>query len=103
MSDGLVMLALALASYRLWRLIAVDGVTAAIRKRVFFPDDRSHRKLLYDLVSCAWCLGSWIAFAAVAGVWAVRPLPLPALWFGAVAAGVGLIQAIDEALEPGSW
>lgn len=97
MSDGLVLLALVLAAYRIWRLVAVDEVFDSVRGRVIGEG------FLHTLLSCAWCAGSWVAFAAVGGLWAVRPLPLPALWFGAVAAGVGLVHTVAERLEPGDW
>ena len=47
-----------LASYRLWRLIAEDTITERAREWYYThtPD------VIEDLVSCPFCLGSWLAF-----------------------------------------
>ena len=49
---------MALASYRLWRLVGYDDVTESFREKL--PER------LYDMVTCPWCLGSWVSFAVVA-------------------------------------
>jgi hypothetical protein len=40
---------------------------------------------------CPWCLGTWVAAAAVALTCHWASLPLPVLWWGAVAHAVGLL------------
>ena len=45
---------ISLASYRLWRLVGEDSITEGLRDRL--------PAWLYEMVTCAWCLGSWVAF-----------------------------------------
>lgn len=52
-----------LVAYRLWRLVAKDDITEPIRQRVFWPSN--DRPTLELMVSCPWCLGSWVAFGTV--------------------------------------
>lgn len=42
---------------------------------------------------CPWCAGSWLSAAVVAVVAQLVSLPLPVLWWGAVATGVGILGA----------
>lgn len=98
MSDGLAFVLACLASYRLWRLLALDTLPllAGPRDRIEdaiaarWGDDWS------DGLKCAWCLGFWCSCAVVGALWAARPLPLPALWFGAVSCVVGIVAMTVE-------
>lgn len=77
-------------SYRTWRFFGRDDITAPFRDRL--------PALVAKGVSCAWCLGTWIA---VAGAFLVHryatALPGHWLWWAvAVACGVGLMERVDE-------
>lgn len=87
-----------LAAFRVWRLLAADKLPPImwLRDRLENTVDRRFGVVWADGVTCPWCTGSWVAFAVVAAVWAVRPLPLPALWFAAVAAAVGFLAEWDR-------
>lgn len=54
---------LTLASYRVWRLAALDSITEPIRARFIFREGRGWQ-FLADLIECPWCLGFWISGAA---------------------------------------
>ena len=68
---------LGLASFRIWRILAVDKVFEPVRDRVFrladhkpdSPDDR-YRYSLDEFVSCPWCFGFWIVLGWW-GLWQV--------------------------------
>lgn len=99
MSDALLFVLVVLASYRVWRLFAIDALPPFTWTR-----DRVEKAVRHRFgttwaagVSCPWCSGWWLSCAVVAATWAVRPLPLPALWFGAVSTAVGLLARVDEA------
>lgn len=87
-----------LAAFRLWRLLAVDRLPPLMwpRDRLEAFVDRRFGTVWADGITCPHCSGSWVAFAVVAAVWACHPLPLPALWFGAVAASVGFLAQWDQ-------
>lgn len=71
---GLVLLSL--ASFRIWRLIAVDTVTEQIRYRITRTDEylkgnpAEYREKLDEFISCPWCFGFWIVLAWW-GLWQV--------------------------------
>lgn len=98
MSLVLVFVLAALASYRLWRFVALDDFPPATRIRDGFEAwvDEHHGSDWAAGISCAWCAGWWASCVVVGLVWAVRPLPLPALWFGAVSALVGIVAMTVE-------
>lgn len=79
---------IALASYRLWRLVGQDDITAPWREKL--PAGK-----LYDLTTCPWCLGSWITFAVTAVTAQVTSVALPVLVALAAATVVGLIGRLD--------
>ena len=91
MTNALLFVALSFASYRLWRLIGKDEITAPLRAPM-------HGKLL-ELVTCEWCLGTWLSFAAVYSThrWLVVLKPHWLLWAVAVSCAVGLLgTAVDR-------
>lgn len=50
--DGLVV---GLVSYKIWRTIALDLISASVRNKM--------GELTLDFVSCAHCLGFWLSLA----------------------------------------
>lgn len=60
---------LALASWRFWRLVALDAITDGIRRKVTGLGDWTevdvipweYREGLADFISCPWCLGFWLS------------------------------------------
>jgi hypothetical protein len=87
---------LTLASYRVWRLIALDSITEPIRARFIFREGRGW-EWLSTLVTCPWCSGFWISGAASLGWLLAFGLPLGwlALLWPAVSALVGMIGWFD--------
>lgn len=69
------------ASYRVWRLVGEDNITEPLRERL--------SGVWLDLVSCPWCLGSWLAFGITWGADAAVGLPHPFLVGLAAAVVVG--------------
>lgn len=98
MSLALLFVLVTAASYRLWRLLALDDLPplVAVRDRVEDAIRRRHGVDWSNGLQCAWCLGAWCSFAVVGAVWSVHPLPLPALWFAAVSTVVGLAAMTIE-------
>lgn len=90
---------LTLASYRAWRLIALDTITEPIRSRVIFRDGRVW-EWLATLITCVWCSGAWVSGAASLSWLYAMDLPLGwlALLWPAVSALVGMLDWLD----PGS-
>jgi len=87
---------LSLAAYRVWRLCAVDDITAPVRDRltgrVYASEQPGRYRLGLDkFVGCPWCAGFWVA-VAVWAVWSWQPhWTLAAAAPFAVSAMVGLI------------
>lgn len=94
-SELVLLITLALASYRLWRILGKDSITEPIRAHL----DRSAREntrwavWMADLIECPWCLGFWIAGAVVANLWPWDTLAELAVAWLAVSCLVGLIGA----------
>lgn len=83
-------LLLALAAYRVWRLIAFDEVTAHARSRL------AGHPTLETFTRCPWCFGFWITLALWAAWW-VWPHPiLVALAPLAISTLVGLTASVDR-------
>jgi len=88
---------LALAAYRLFRIVGYDTITQPIRERVTgykdsdtLPSDVTDAKLAY-LFRCPWCLGWWVSLA-VWGVYEASPhWALVAATPLAISAGCGII------------
>lgn len=76
-------------AYRVWRLIAVDSITSTPRLKLIKPGS-----WLDTLVSCPWCLGSWIAFGITAWVALAYDLPYPWLAAGGAAVTTGILGTI---------
>lgn len=92
-SLGLLLVLTALAAYRLTRLVTTDDVPfGQFRFRLL---SRWSGTLAADGLTCAWCVGSVISWALVAGVAQVRSIPLPAIAALAVSCVVGFLGNHD--------
>lgn len=97
----LVLIALALTSYRLTRLLVVDEFppikTQRVRLAQWGRTGPDH--WLTYLSRCPWCAGVWVSGLLTLATWlAVDTLPVPFLQWGAAAAVTGFLSAA----EPGS-
>lgn len=99
MSPALLFVALSLAAFRVWRLIGRDSITEPVRD--WIGDRFKPTSKLLELLTCSWCLGTWIALLATFAVhhWLVTLEPHWLLWAVAVAGVVGLLGLIDEKLS----
>lgn len=88
---------LALAVYRVWRIVAVDQITEPIRARFIFRDGRVWQWIA-DLIECPWCLGFWLS--GVASVAYVGALGLSWWWvwllWPAVSCVVGILGKLVD-------
>lgn len=89
-------LLIALAAWRVWRLIAVDTITEPLRYRLAYDGH------LANFISCPWCLGFWITVAATGlywwlgnSGWSIVEAVLVAF---AASALVGIINEADDRL-----
>lgn len=84
----------------MWRLVGRDDITQPARDVIFRNTEGSVNRYLHDLITCAWCAGTWISLAAVYAThrWLVPLSPHWLLWAVAVAAVVGFLGELDEKL-----
>jgi hypothetical protein len=89
-------------AYRLARLVSADTLTVAARERVYrfaWRDENTPRAgwrtYVYELMSCAHCLGIWAA-AGVVAAWYVWPW---VWWPVLVLAAAGVQSAVTSILE----
>lgn len=101
MSPVVAIPVIALASYRLWRLLALDVITLQIRVWLFRIDPEGEREprfgsALYWL-HCPWCSGTWLtALVTLAADRTIDGgLQVPVLSAAAAAALTGLLGAYD--------
>lgn len=92
---------LALASFRVWKLIADDSLLDRPRAQVLKRLDGKWELFL----TCPWCAGFWISLGAYAGWIALGPgrWATGELWLGAatvlaISAATGLIASTYETL-----
>lgn len=88
MNVAVVWLLGTLAAYRLWRLVALDTITAGIRDRL--------PSRVVDPLTCPWCAGAWTSAALFVAIQAVEPFtswPMLAVCAAAASTVVGLIGA----------
>lgn len=60
------------ATYRVWRLLAIDRILDAPRNRVLIDKDGDWREGLVEFVTCPWCFGFWLVLATW-GAWLLWP------------------------------
>jgi hypothetical protein len=105
--DWWTLLLLGLASYRIYRLIAMDTLLDIPRAwlvglrgwREGQPIPRGYRNRLANFLVCPWCLGFWVALASW-GAWQLWPhaaLVVAAPF--AISAVVGFLSRLDEGEE----
>ena len=101
---------LALASFRITRLIVFDKITEFIRQpffdeieeeneegtiEVFYRPKRTPiKKFIGELLSCYWCTGVWISIAVVAGFLFYPTIFLPIMLVFAVAGLAAILESI---------
>lgn len=95
MTDALLFVALSLGTFRAWRLIGRDDITAFLRRPL--PE------IVLKGISCPWCFGTWCALLSTLAVdrFVVALHPHWLLWFAGVAASVGFLGEIDARLDDG--
>lgn len=93
---------LALAAFRVWKLVADDVIFDPLRDRILdlFESNPKRASSLAGFLVCGWCLGFWVAVA-----WWLAWLALPTVtlvvatpW--ALATVVGLLASRDEGESP---
>jgi hypothetical protein len=93
-------LTIGLASVAAWRVIAVDAVTAPLRRRLYGETGvniRDSRLMLWlhTWQKCPWCAGAWITAAVTVAVDATVGLPKPLLVFAAARYVTGWVGSRD--------
>lgn len=96
---GLEFLILALAAYRVWKLVAEDSILLGPRAWVFSRFSRDGKPgRLQEWASCPWCAGFWISLAWALAFWADHRAIWAAVPF-ALSAVVGLAYSTLERLD----
>lgn len=93
-------LLIGVASYSLWRVMAVDTITKPARRWLFTEHRDDHGGKLYKWLKlwykCPWCAGAWVTALVTILVDVTTSLPLPLLVFAAARAVCGWIGGHDE-------
>lgn len=95
---------MALASYRAWRIVGADTWPPSKVLRDWLDRQAARAEVegegfwveVHEMVTCPWCLGTWVSGGVVLIVDVVHGLSLPLLQWGAVACIVGLIGKADD-------
>ena len=109
MHEFLLFILLALACYRVTRLVTTDKITEPIFDKIRFglerrwyakhgpvgSDTHFNSKLAF-LLSCPWCLGFWISGAGTLLVSLVYGLDYPILTWLATSTVVGFLGRFDS-------
>lgn len=97
MTDPVLFVLLALASFRLWRFLGRDEFPLTAWPRRYAARRWGEGSVAFYWVQCPWCAGSWISAVVVAVVdLGFRPLDLPVLWWLAVSTVVGLLGGVVD-------
>lgn len=94
-------LTIGLASFALWRVIAVDALTKPLRAKVFTEARQESSKFYQWLklwAQCPWCAGAWVTalLTLLTDLFVEDGLPAPFLVFAAARAVTGYIGSHDE-------
>jgi hypothetical protein len=97
MSAPVLFIILTAATARLTRIIVADTILDGPRLRWFkrfapSPSRGRPAHPLGQLVDCPWCIGWWFAGACVAVAARFGSVPLPLLWWPAVAEAAALVS-----------
>lgn len=100
--SAVLLAAMGLATFRLWRVVGRDTWPPAewlrdvLDHRAGVTSGHTFWNTLQDWALCPWCLGAWIAagMVVVVDLWFV-PLPLPFVQWAAVSAIAGLLAGLD--------
>lgn len=109
MHDLVLFILLALASYRVTRLVTTDKITEPIFDKIRFglerrwyakhgpvgSDTHFNSKLAF-MLSCPWCLGFWVSGAATLLVSLAYGLDYPILTWFALSTVVGFLGRFDS-------
>lgn len=108
MDDLVLFMLLALASYRVTRLVTTDKITEPIFDRVRFglerrwyakhgpvgSDTHFNSKLAF-MLSCPWCLGFWVSGVATLLVSLAYGLDYPIITWFAMSTVIGFLGRFD--------
>jgi hypothetical protein len=110
--DILDFIILALASFRLTRLIVFDKITEFLRDPFFdeveeenddgtmevyyLPKGTPIKKFIGDLLSCYWCTGVWVSAAVVVGYLLLPVVFVPIILVLAVAGLAAILEALVQ-------
>lgn len=117
MSQPLLVVLVALASFRAWRLLSEDTLLDGVRERFYtrFPPDEAwadHRARVLAvkrqkpvtiakpskvgiLVDCPWCAGWWLCGLVTLAAWAWCGLRYPLLVWPGASTAVGFMGKLD--------
>ena len=103
---------LALASFRLTRLIVFDKITEFLRDPFFdeieeenedgtmevyyLPKETPIKKFIGELLSCYWCTGVWVSAAMVIGYLLLPVVFVPIILVLAVAGLAAILESIVQ-------
>jgi len=105
---------LALASFRLTRLLVFDKITEFIREPFFdefeeeneegvlevyyLPKKSGVKKFMGDLLSCYWCTGIWVSAFIVVAYYISPDYSTPIILILAVAGSASILEALVQSL-----
>lgn len=91
--NPVVLIVLALASYRITRLLIQDEILSPIRDKIWNKWPPETNKITY-LLTCYWCLGAWISAIVTVLVLYCGMIALVVAIIFALSAVVGIIQTL---------
>jgi len=90
-------LLLALASFRVTRLIVYDKISRWFRDLFEDPSGYGLRHTIHDLLSCPWCIGFWSALILVVAYF-TQPWAWTVIFFLAVAGTGSFVQLLANGI-----
>jgi hypothetical protein len=110
--DFTTFIILALACFRLTRLIVFDKITEFLRQPFFdeveeenedgtvevyyLPKKTAIKKFIGELLSCYWCTGIWISALLVAGYLFLPTLFVPIILIFAIAGLAAILESVVQ-------